>query len=341
LPEGRLCAWDRELKDLWTYPARSITGKQAVFDRDEIRMQIGRARMIDRVIPPSYGRPGEVISGPAMAIEAATGRPLWTGQAALVPSESLDLMAAAFAPKLLDPGDSARLPRLIGNGLGATVCREAMPTNAEGLIVAPRGRVWVPRALGAPDPRWTRALPWRTWMKGLFGPRAAVAAGGLALVNVVLPLLVLRLVVGRRRAFRMWALMVVPVAAVVPLMVYLSLVSWLPVGEQSWLGTEQRVFLFGTLAGVPVVLGVWWVIVAVVRGRWRRLVAMAGLVVVATMLVAGAWIWVDRKAMAGIERYGWEGWELVFLAGAYGAAVLWGLGRVALGGYRLVRRRRL
>jgi ABC-type tungstate transport system substrate-binding protein len=177
-------------------------------------------------------------------------------------------------------------------------------------------------------------------MKGLFGPRAFVSAGGLALVNVVLPLLVLRLVVGRRRVFRMWALMVVPVAAVVPLMVYLSLAPWLPVGEQRWLATEQRVFLAGTLAGVPVVLGAWCVLAAVVRRRWRRIAGMIGLVTLATLLVAGVWIWLDRKSMAAIERYGWEGWELVVLAGAYGAAVLWGLGCMTLGAYRLVRRRR-
>ena len=64
-PEGRLCAWDRELKELWTWPARSIKAKLAVFDADEIRMQIERARMIDRVISPSAGRQGEVIIFPA------------------------------------------------------------------------------------------------------------------------------------------------------------------------------------------------------------------------------------------------------------------------------------
>ncbi len=44
LPEGRLCAWDRELKDLWAWPARSIKAKRAVFDMDEVQMQIGCAQ---------------------------------------------------------------------------------------------------------------------------------------------------------------------------------------------------------------------------------------------------------------------------------------------------------
>ena len=134
--------------------------------------------------------------------------------------------------------------------------------------------------------------------------------------------------------------MLVPVAVVVPLMVFLTITPWLPVGEQRWLGTEQRVFLVGTLAGVPVVLGVWWVVLALGRGRWRRVLAMVGLVVVATMFVAGGWMWVDRKGMAPIERYGWEGWELVVMVGAYLGAVIWGVGRVMVGAYRVVRRRR-
>ena len=310
-----------------------------MFDVDDIQMQIGRARMIDRVIPPSGGRAGQVIIVPARAIDVSTGRPAWTGQPALVPSESLDLMAAAFAPKLLDRGDPVRPALLIGNGLGATVCREALPTNADGLIGAPRGRVWSPVLRSPRDPRWVRPLPWREWLKGMFAPRAFLAAAGLALVNVVFPLLILRLVIGRRRVFRMWALMVLPVAVVVPLMVFLGLRPWLPVGEQNWLGTQERVFLAGTLGGVPVVLGVWWAIAAVVRGRWRRIAAMAGLVVMATLLVARVWIWMDRKGMAPIERYGWEGWELVVMVGAYGAAVVWGVGLFVRGMYGLVRRR--
>ncbi len=295
--------------------------------------------MIDRVIPPSGGRAGEVILAPTMAIQVATGQPLWTGQAALVPSASLDLMAAAFAPKLLDPGDPGRPSLLIGSGLGATVCREGLVTNADGLIEAPRGRVMSAISSRRLDPRWTRPLPWRAWLEGLFGPRAFLAGGGLALVNVVLPLLILRLVIGRRRVFRMWALMVLPVVVVVPLMVFLGLTPWLPVGEQRWLGTQNRVFLAGTLAGVPVVLGVWWAIAAVVRGRWRRVLAMVGLVVMATLLVARVWIWMDRKGMAPIEHYGWEGWELVVMVGGYVAAVIWGVGKVMVGAYRLLRRR--
>ncbi len=223
---------------------------------DDFRRDMMRARLIDRVVAASRERPGEVIMMPPMGIDVTTGRPIWAGLGALVPAPALDPWEATFAPRLLDRGDSARRPLLIGNGMGATVCREAMPVDAEGGIAAPWGRASVPRARRIEDPRWTRALPWRGWMKGLFGPRAFVAAGGLALVNVVLPLLVLRLVVGRRRAFRMWALMVVPVAAVVLLLFTVS--------------AAELLHLFCSCVRSCLV---WWVFFAVVR---RGVVAMAG-----------------------------------------------------------------
>ncbi len=63
------------------------------------------------------------------------------------------------------------------------------------------------------------------------------------------------------------------------------------------------------------------------RGRVGVIIAMGALVVVATLAVAGMWVWFDRKSVAAIEHYGWEGWELVFLPGACVAGVLWVVGR--------------
>ena len=331
--ESRVCAWDRDLRELWAWPPRTnaVAGRTFVFE--DARPGLVRSGTIERILPASSGRAGQVIVTPGLALDGATYRPLCTGQAALLSSAKPNGQEPDFAPKLLDAGDgSGGGVRLIAHGLGATVSRLAMPTDAEGRIAAAQGRLWVDAGGVAPDPRWMRPLPWTRRLHGFFGPGAFLAAGGLALVNVVLPLLGLWLVVGRRRVFRVWALMAVPVAAALPLMVYQSLAPWLPVGEQVWLATPWRVFLLGTLAGVPVVLGGWWVVAAVVRGRWRRVLAMVGLVVVATLLVALGWTWVDRKSMdVNLEHYDWEGWGLGFLVGGYLAAVVWGVGLVVAG----------
>ena len=105
------------------------------------------------------------------------------------------------------------------------------------------------------------------------------------------------------------------------------------------MGSEKRIFLTGTLAGVPMVwcgwsLGACLARKALATESWP----LVGLGLVATVAIAVSWVWLDRKSMAAIEHYGWEGWELVVMIGTYGAAVLWGLGCVTLRAYRLVRR---
>ena len=138
----------------------------------------------------------------------------------------------------------------------------------------------------------------------------------------------------------MWALLVLPVAAAVPLLAYEMVLPWLSTGENRLLSTETRVFLTGTMAGIPVVYFVAVLGGMVMHRRWKRVVGLLGLTVMATLLVAGIWVWLDRRSMAvNMEHYAWEGWRMVFLAGAYGAAVVWGLGSVVLSGYKLVRRR--
>jgi hypothetical protein len=337
--DDRLRVWDRDLKDVWTWPALPKDVKRPRFEMvdDDFATKNLRARKIERILPASTGRSGRVIVTPAMAIDGASRRALWTGQAFLWTAAAEGIVDPYFAPSLLDPGDSTGQPHLITNGLGATVCRAAMPTEADGAIAAPRGQVWV-AGKTAPDPRWVRPLPWSTRLAGFLGPSAFLVATALAFVNVVFPLLVLRLIVGRRRVFRMWALMVLPVAAAVPLLVYLWLSPWLTVGDEKWFATERRVFLVATLGGLPVVFYVVLVGVCLIRLQWRPIVALGGLTVVATLLVAAGWVWLDRKSMAALEQYGWEGWWLVFLPGAYASAVLSVFGRTILGAFRLIHR---
>ena len=183
------------------------------------------------------------------------------GQAPLVE------IPAQFEPELLDPGDSARPPILIANGLGATVCRKAMPTTKEGAIAPTVGTLV--RASRVPDdPRWARPLPWVAWLKWFGGRWGILGAAGLAFVNVFVPLLVLRLVAGRRR-FSIRALMALPIAASIPLMCFLTLEPSLPVGSRPLVGTEKRLFTVATIAGVPIVFFVIWIAKSLVRPRWK------------------------------------------------------------------------
>jgi hypothetical protein len=299
--DGRLHALNRDLKEIWSWPTQSQT--------------------IDAIVPALSGRPCVVIIAPGLGLDGSTGRPLWTGQASLLPG------SGQFTPALLDLEDSKRPPLLIGTGLGATVCRVAMRTTNEGSLAAPLGTP-VQRGLAAGDPRWTRPLPWLRWLRGVFGPWALLAAMGLAVLNVVLPLLVLRLARGRRRFYTIRALMSLPVAAALPLIVYLTVVPSLPPSLSPLLASDTRMFITGTLVGLPVVLCVAWACACLVRLRLRPIAALAVLAVVTSLAVAGLWLRIDIKSMAEIEHYGWRGWHLVALPGAYLAAVLWLIGLV-------------
>ena len=127
----------------------------------------------------------------------------------------------------------------------------------------------------------------------------------------------------------------------VPLLVYLTVVPRLPhLSESPLLATHGRMFVTGSMAGVPIVACLMWIGVSAVRRRWWGLVGFLGLMAVATIAVAGGWMWVDRKAMAvGVEHYGWEGWGVIVMAGAYVAAVVCVVGRVFFAVYRLLTKR--
>ena len=311
--DGRLHALDRDLKEVWSWTTKSRTS--------------------DGVLPAASGRPCEVVIAPGLAYDGAIWQPWWTNQSPFVSSTK------PFSPKLLERGDAKRLPLLIGSGLGATVCRVAMPTDSRGRVLAARGSVVRAQRIND-DPRWARLLPWVRFIKGPLGPWGFATALGLALVNVVVPVLILRLARGRRRHWSIRTLMALPVAAAVPLMVLLTVVPRLPLGTSPLLATEMRMFVTGTVAGLPILLCLGWMGAALFRLRLRPVLALCGLIVVTTLIVAGGWIWFDRKSMAAIEHYGREGRELVLLPGVYAAAVLWVFGRGMVGVSRFVRRAR-
>ncbi len=121
-----------------------------------------------------------VVLPPALALDGASGQPRWTG-APLVESRQ------QFMPRLLDPGDSRRGALLLAQGLGTTVCRwrHADPGGWLDRVAAGRAATaW--RCCGAI--RAGRPLPWVRRLTGALSPTNFFASGGLALVNVVLPL---------------------------------------------------------------------------------------------------------------------------------------------------------
>ncbi len=311
---GRVHALNGDLKEVWSWPTKSWP--------------------IDKILPGSSRGPSAVIVAPGLALDGVTGRPRWTGQAPLVDSGD------QFVPRLLDRGDSRRSPLLIGDGLGATVCRTAMEVDSRGRIVAARGAVAVEQQ-NKDDPRWARPLPWVRRLTGALGPLGFGVASGLALVNVVLPLLILRLGTGGRRVSSVRALMLLPLAAAVPLSVFLTLAPGLPLSvDNALLGSESRVFVTWTLAGLPIALCVVEIVGCLIRKRWRPIVVLMGLTVVMGLVVAGGWVWIDGRSMAALEHYEWEGWGLVVLLGGYAAAVFWVFGKGVVGGWRVVGRRR-
>ena len=92
----------------------------------------------------------------------------------------------ALPTSLLDPGDDRRLPLSLACNSDMKICRASLPVDSAGASETPRGYQVRP-GLSVTDPRWQRPLPWTTWQGGVFCLLNFLTAGGLALLNVVLP----------------------------------------------------------------------------------------------------------------------------------------------------------
>ena len=290
----RLHALGHDLNDLWSWPTKSAE--------------------VEEIFPAAPGRPGAVIIHPAFALDGATGQPRWTGQSPLF------FWPPSIAPKVLSPGGITPSAFLIETGEHWTVGRAALPTTPQGMPAPPLGNV-VRQGELPDDPRWSRPLPWLAWLKGPFGPWGFLAAAGLAFINVILPFSILRRVAGQRR-FSIRALMMLPLAAAIPIMVYLMLEPVLPVGSSPLFGSEKRLFIAGTVAGLPIVVAMVLAARALARGRWRPLATLGVLTLLTSLVIAALWVWFDMKSMSSIERYGRPGWYLIALPGVYATSML-------------------
>ena len=276
-----------------------------------------------------------VIVPPGVFLDAAKGQPRWMVQAA-VDDSKVQLMA-----KILDPGDSGRAPLMIANGSGVTVCRVAMATTPDGSVAPPRGNPLIPGS-HRNDSRRARPLPWTTRMVGAAGAER-VSCERVSCARECVCAAVDS--VGRDPAAGVQDVGAHGVAggccgAAGGVSGGFAVAEcW---GRPAALDREPRVSyrdgggdsgcLF--LGGARGESGA----AAVEVGCWCSWGVGSG----HNCGCGGGWVWVDRRSMAvNMEHYGWEGWERVGLVGAYVAALLWGVGRIALGAYRLVRRRRL
>ncbi len=289
--DRRRAAWGRDLREIWSRPAQSWS--------------------IGPFLPSTPGRPRTLIIEPMTGLDGSTGRVLWTYKAPHWEGATL-----------LDPGDSGRMPRVISAGLysGRTVCRQVLPATPEGDYQRPSGSL-VPAGQVPDDPRWTRPLPWTGPVRRVAAPSWVFALVGLALVNVVLPIAMLRLA-ARRRPWTIRLLMMLPLAAAVPLCCYLAVEPLMPVQVEPLPPYPRLLFALATLAGLPVValaaLAGW----GLVRLRWKRLGALVALTALASAAIAAAWLYLDGRAMPAIEHYGRSGCYLVLVPGAYVAGLL-------------------
>ena len=165
-----------------------------------------------------------------------------------------------------------------------------------------------------------------------------------ALVNVGLPLGLLRLVAGRGE-WSIRLLMALPVAVAVPLTAFLITEPVLPAVPIRFLSTPRLLFLAATLAGIPIVVFAVFLASTLIRRRWRALSSLFLGTAVASCAVAAAWLWVDGRAMFALEYYERAEWYLAIVPGAYAVGIVllfaWWIRAIARTLRRLARRQQL
>jgi hypothetical protein len=130
---------------------------------------------------------------------------------------------------------------------------------------------------------------------------------GLALVNVFLPLAILRLA-ARRRPWTTRVLLALPVAAAIPLTAFIMLEPSLPVQFAALAHSPKAQYVVGTLMGIPFLVYAARIVVNILRRRWRRLLVFIALTLLAAAAVAACWVSFDMRTMPAIEHYDWSAW---------------------------------
>jgi hypothetical protein len=150
-----------------------------------------------------------------------------------------------------------------------------------------------------------KALPWTKFIPGLLGPASLLPMSGLAVINVFLPLAILRLA-ARRRPWTVRLLLAVPVAAAIPLTAFVTLEPTLREQSDGLALSPKVQFALGTLAAIPVVLYAATIVISVHRHRWRGVLVLISLAVFIATAVAACWLLFDMQFMPAIEHYNWS-----------------------------------
>ena len=157
------------------------------------------------------------------------------------------------------------------------------------------------------DPRWSQALPVGYPAQGTGRAMGLSRRRRARAFNVVLPLLILRLAAGAGR-YSVRALMALPVAAAMPLIVFLRLEPVLPVSSSPWLASERRLFSRARWPGFRFSFARCWQAVA-----WRRSLASRSLPSPrynARLARHGSHLVMVRHEVNAVDRaYGWRGWH--------------------------------
>jgi len=316
------------LQDLWSVPTnrtvektiRFLDGSAASFSWSWPVFQ-----QVRQIIPARPGHSAVVVLDSMLGLDGATGRLLWSG---------------GSARELLDEGGAAGMPRWVTGPEGTTACRTALPTSAEGVIEPSRGQPATP-ALARDDPRWERPLPW-TPVTPSFNPQPQtyLSVARLALINVVLPLAILRLAT-RRRVLGIRLLIALPIAVAIPLVVLLYRSgSFSPALEDPATWAAIMPLVVSSLVGLPVLAYAVLACRTLVNRRGTRFAWLAGLTVMATLVIAATWLWSDMRNSSGDarEHYTWSAWYLVIMMGAYVVGLLALTAWAARGFFRYVVR---
>jgi len=326
--DGKLRACRDDFGELWSWPSREL---------------------IREILPARGGQSATVVINPMVGLDGATGRPRWAGHSALA---------------VLVPSVAPSLPRLLTGSADTTIYREALPTTPEGAFQQARGTL-AKAHLARDDPRWERSLPWADLSSERI-PYLFLSMGGLALVNLIIPLVILRLAT-RKRIWGVRLLLALPVVVAIPAAAYrwwpgfaagsldgASAVVRLWDVDQQTLTTGFKlldeirqtfgwffpitIFSLITLAGIPFAVFAIVVGSSLAHRSWKRLLWLFGLTALSSAVVVACWLWWDMRGMMAIEHYTWSGWYTIALLGAYTVGVLAVIAWTARGLFRFVRR---